>query len=75
MAGFANLATWDRVLRIVVGGAMLVAGWAGMVPGVWGIALRVFAWVPLATALLGWCPVYALLGISTRSQRSAPRDR
>jgi len=75
MAGFTNLAPWDRGLRVVVGAAMLVAGWTGLIPGIWGIALWVFAWVPLVTGLFGWCPFYALLGISTRPQPSAPRDR
>jgi hypothetical protein len=57
---FKNEGTVDRVLR-VVGGAALVSlvfvgpetpwGWIGV--------------VPLVTGLLGNCPVYSLLGIST----------
>lgn len=49
---------------------MLTAGWTGLVAGVWGIALEIFGWVPLVTGLIGWCPVYALLGISTRKNRA-----
>jgi len=72
---FTNLAVWDRVLRIVVGVIMLVAGWSGQTAGVWRVALETFGWVPLTTGLVGWCPFYALLGISTRKRSSAPRDR
>jgi Protein of unknown function (DUF2892) len=63
---YANQSNLDRSLRILVGVLMLLAGWTGLVTGVWGIALEVFGWVPLVTGLIGWCPVYALLGISTR---------
>jgi hypothetical protein len=57
---FKNEGTVDRVLR-VIGGAVLVSlvfvgpetpwGWIGV--------------VPLVTGLIGNCPVYSLLGIST----------
>jgi hypothetical protein len=69
---YSNLSTLDRSIRIILGVLMLAAGWAGLVTGVWRIGLQVFGWVPLATGLIGWCPVYALLGISTR--KPTPRD-
>lgn len=67
---YANQSNFDRSLRVIVGILMLFAGWTDLVTGVWGIALEVFGWVPLATGLIGWCPVYALLGISTRKNGS-----
>jgi hypothetical protein len=72
--GFMNLATWDRLLRVAVGLLMLVAGWAEWVPGVWDVALKIFGWVPLITGLIGWCPVYAMLGLSTRKRRFPAGD-
>lgn len=68
--GYQNASNLDRLVRILLGLFMLAAGWSGFVPGVWGIALKVFGWVPLATGLIGWCPVYALLGIRTRRAES-----
>jgi hypothetical protein len=74
--GFVNVATGDRVFRVVLGVAMLAAGWGGWVPGVWGVALEIFGWVPLVTGLLGWCPFYALLGIrTTKDGRGGPWPR
>lgn len=67
---YANQSNLDRFIRIIVGILMLLAGWTDMVTGVWGIALEVFGWVPLVTGLIGWCPAYALLGISTRKNGS-----
>jgi hypothetical protein len=65
----SNLATWERVLRVVAGVAMLLLGWSDLVDGVWAIALVVFAWVPLLTGLIGWCPFYAILDISSLRRR------
>jgi hypothetical protein len=56
----ANIGGIDRVLRIVVG-LVLIALAATDRVGVWG-------WigvVPLLTGLIGWCPAYPLLGMST----------
>jgi hypothetical protein len=50
----------DRILRIVAGLALLGLMATGSI-GVWG-------WlgvVPLATGLIGWCPVYTLLGFNS----------
>lgn len=55
----ANVGGIDKVLRIVAGLALIA--WAVMGGPVW-------SWigvVPLATGLMGWCPAYPLLGIST----------
>jgi hypothetical protein len=55
-----NIGALDRSLR-VIGGLILISlvfvgphslwGWIGI--------------IPLATALIGWCPLYTLLGINT----------
>jgi hypothetical protein len=55
----ANVGGIDKILRIVAGLALIA--WAVMGGPVW-------AWigvVPLLTGLVGFCPVYPLLGMST----------
>ncbi len=58
-----NIGTTERAIRAIVGiglislvfiGPQTVWGWIGV--------------VPLATAIIGWCPPYALLGINTCSK-------
>ena len=60
----ANIGTIDRVLRIAVGLALIATA-----VGIFGPAYQsVWGWIgliPLATALVGWCPVYTILGIKT----------
>lgn len=72
---FTNLSTLDRIVRVVLGVLMLVAGWSGWVPEVWALALKIFAWVPLLTAFIGWCPFYTLLGIRTARNQGQGRHR
>jgi hypothetical protein len=65
-----NLSTPDRLIRIILGALMLAAGWSGLAEGIWRVALQLFGWVPLVTGLAGWCPIYAMLGISTFKPRN-----
>lgn len=64
-----NVGTIDRVLRIVVGAALIA--WAlGVLPGV---AASPWGWigiVPIATALIGFCPAYTLLGMNTCGKKA-----
>jgi hypothetical protein len=62
-----NVGTFDRVTRVVVGlilltqvfwGAKTALGWIGL--------------VPLATAAIGFCPIYRMFGISTCA--TGPKD-
>ncbi len=55
-----NVGGVDRILRIVVGLALIAAAATGAI-GVWGY----IGLVPLATGLMGWCPPYAILGFNT----------
>lgn len=59
-----NIGGIDRIVRTIVGLALIAATLAGFI-GVWG-------WVgvvPLVTALMGWCPPYAILRFNTCSMK------
>ncbi|WP_371154990.1 DUF2892 domain-containing protein [Jannaschia sp. 2305UL9-9] len=52
----------DRGLRFVLGAALIIATLMGAI-GIWG-------WVgliPLATAFIGFCPLYRIIGVKTCS--------
>jgi hypothetical protein len=66
--GFVNEATWDRIARVAIGSVLLYLGWAEVVTGGWGTFLKLIGFVPLATGLIGWCPLYALLRFRTNDQ-------
>ncbi|MCG8563256.1 MAG: DUF2892 domain-containing protein [Hyphomicrobiales bacterium] len=56
----ANVGTLDRVLRVVVGLALISLVFVGP-QTLWGLV----GLVPLATAAIRFCPLYRLLGIRT----------
>lgn len=63
-----NEAGWDRALRIIVGIVLMYVGWGGVVSGTAGTVIGVVGLVPLLTGLVGWCPLYAVLGCATRRE-------
>lgn len=63
-----NMGTFDRIVRVIGGLALLV--WAYMGTGEW----HMLGWigvVPLVTAVIGWCPLYTVMGLSTRPGKKA----
>ena len=61
---FKNEGKVDRVLRVIVGAAVISLVFVGPQTA-WGwVGL-----VPLVTGLVGFCPLYAVLGINTCSIR------
>jgi len=65
-----NIGQMDRLIRLVVGNLLILLGMLGAVPGK---AAGVVFWVGVVMLVIdyfGWCPVYALLGISTLSTKN-----
>jgi len=54
-----NVGTVDRVIRVVLG--LAIIGFGVYYQSWWGV----IGIVPLATAAIGWCPVYLPFGMST----------
>lgn len=67
-----NMGTIDRVVRTAIAIGVAVAYFAGAISGTLAIVLGIVAVAFLLTSLVGMCPVYAVLGISTcrRSERA-----
>jgi hypothetical protein len=63
-----NIGRMERTIRIVAGLVLVGLAATGNV-GWWGW----LGFVPLATGLVGWCPPYAMLGISTCRVKDAPQ--
>jgi hypothetical protein len=62
-----------RVLRVVLGVVLMVV--AVMSGGALGIALGLFALLPMATGAFGVCPVNPLVGQPMRACAVPPRAR
>jgi hypothetical protein len=55
-----NVGGLDKMARILVGVCLIAATVAGFLP-VWGY----IGIVPLVTGLVGWCPLYRIVGLNS----------
>jgi hypothetical protein len=56
-----NVGGIDKILRVILGVALIAAAATGALP-VWGY----IGIVPLVTGLVNFCPLYTVLGFSSR---------
>ena len=57
-----NVGTLDRVVRVIIGIALLIFLFWSDSPWRWAGLIGI---VPLMTALLGSCPLYSVFGLTT----------
>jgi hypothetical protein len=63
-----NEAPIDRVIRIVLGIALAAVALGGAVSSPLLYVVWVVAAIALGTGIVGFCPLYALLRVSTKSK-------
>jgi hypothetical protein len=59
----------DRIVRLLLAAAIAILYFANILTGTVGIVLLVLGGVLVLTALVGFCPIYAILGINTCPKR------
>lgn len=65
----SNLGTTDKIVRVLVFLAAMMLYLMKATSGIFGITLIVVATVLLLTSLLNYCPLYSILGISTKTKK------
>ena len=65
----------DRTLRLVAALVFVVLVIAGVVEGTQAIVLVVLAAVFVLTTLLGFCPLYVPMGVSTKPKEKGATPR
>lgn len=55
----------DRIIRLLVVAALVVLYVTGTVTGLWGTIALVVAGIFTLTSLVGFCPIYAAVGVKT----------
>lgn len=63
-----NVSNTDRIIRAVAGVVLLYLGFGGVLSGSLAVVVDVIGVVLLATAAIGFCPLYAMLKVSTLKQ-------
>ena len=60
-----NLGNADRIVRALLAITFAVLYFTGTITGTSGLVLVVLGGIFLATSLISWCPIYAVLGFKT----------
>ena len=60
-----NMGNADRVIRLILAAVFAYLYFSGTVTGTPGLVLVVLGGVFVVTSLIGFCPLYKLVGIST----------
>ena len=63
-----NMGTIDRSIRLTLAAVVVVLYLTGVVSGVWAIIAGILAVIFVVTSLIGFCPLYAPLKLSTRGK-------
>ena len=62
------MGTVDKTIRIFVAAIVALLYFTGVISGTLAIVLMVFALIFVVTSLISFCPLYSLLGITTRKK-------
>jgi hypothetical protein len=66
-----NMAVADRVIRVLLAAVVAVLIFTGQLSTTAAVILGIIAGVFLLTSIVGFCPLYALLRISTKKKQAA----
>ncbi len=63
-----NEAGWDRIVRLILAVILGYLGFFQMKGTTAGIILDIIAVILLVTAVVGFCPLYSVLGFATKKE-------
>jgi len=61
-----NLHIIERIIRVIIAILIIVFYFTGQISGLAAIILGLIAVIAMVTGFIGYCPIYHLLGISTK---------
>lgn len=64
-----NMGNLDRLIRIILAILVIILYISGQITGTALIILGLVAAIFIATSFLGYCPLYHILGISTKKSK------
>lgn len=64
----SNMSSADRIIRLIVALAVLVLYLTDIISGTLGWVLIIIAAIFTLTSMINFCPLYTVLGISTKKR-------
>jgi fatty acid desaturase len=65
-----NMGSADRIIRVLIAAVFAYLYFGGVVTGTWGLILLIAGIVFVLTSLVGFCPLYTLVGMNTCPRKS-----
>ncbi|MGV8909029.1 MAG: YgaP family membrane protein [Propionicimonas sp.] len=65
-----NIGNSDRIIRIVLAALLTIGAWMAGFGSIGGIVMLVLAVVMLVTSAVGFCPLYAPFGFTTKRRHA-----
>lgn len=66
----SNMGNTDKIVRIIAAILFFMLFFTGSVTGMLGTVLLVLGGIFLVTSIIGFCPIYAMLGLRTNAKKS-----
>jgi len=66
-----NMGNADRFIRILLALVFAYLYFGEIITGTWGIVLLVLGGIFVLTSLIGYCPLYSLVGLNTCGTKKA----
>lgn len=63
-----NIGSIDKVIRILIAAVIVVLYFTKIISGTLGIILLIVAGIFVLTTIIDFCPIWAMLGISTKKK-------
>lgn len=64
-----NMGTVDRIIRLIAAAVIVALYFTDQISGTAAIILGVIALVAVVTSIIGICPAYLAVGVSTKEKR------
>jgi heme/copper-type cytochrome/quinol oxidase subunit 4 len=66
-----NMGSPDRIIRLIIGVILAILALAKIVTGAGAVVLGIIAIILILTGIIGFCPLYVFLKMSTTKKPSA----
>ncbi len=60
-----NMGSTDKTIRLILAAVFAALFFTGVVTGILGYVLLAFGAIFVLTSVVGFCPIYALVGLNT----------
>lgn len=66
----ANMGVTDKTIRVLIAITVGILIYTNVIAGTWAIVAGILSIIFVLTSMIGFCPLYAILGVKTCKSRN-----